>query len=218
MRDKKILIVAAHPDDIEFGMGGTVSKLSKDNSIYSLILCKGDRPGAEEVEYHRQCATLENAEELGIIKTDICDYSDVKLDTVKFLDIVHVISGKIDEIGPDIIYTHYECDVHRDHRIVSEAVRIATRPRKALTVNELYQFFVPGSTEWGQSNGAQANVAENITEEYNTKMLCISRYNTEVRDCPDPTSFEKIFARDTYYGGLYGYDKAEVFKLIFKRS
>ena len=97
-------------------------------------------------------------------------------------------------------------------------MRIATRPRKSSTVSELYQFFIPGSTEWGQSNGAQFNVAENITKEYNTKMSCISRYNTEVRDCPDPTSFEKIFARDTYYGGLYGYDKAEVFKLIFKRS
>ena len=82
----------------------------------------------------------------------------------------------------------------------------------------MYYFFIPGSSEWGDIDGIQFNVAENITEEYNIKMSCISRYNTEVRDCPDPISFEKIFARDAYYGGLYGYDKAEVFRLVFKRS
>jgi len=41
-----ILAIGAHPDDIEFGCGGTLSKYSeKGHKVYMLVLSKGDKGG-----------------------------------------------------------------------------------------------------------------------------------------------------------------------------
>lgn len=217
MQNKTILIIAAHPDDIEFGMGGTAAKLAVTHHVEGLILCKGDRPGSEHVQLSRSQALDNNATQLGIKKTHVLTFSDVRLDQVPFLDLVHIIDSYVQDIKPLAIYTNHGYDIHRDHCLVSEAVRIITRPREESSVDELYEFSIPGSTEWGQEH-SQFNVYQDITETFDIKMNCISRYYTEMRKYPDPTSLDKIKARDVYHGGLCGYDKAEAFKLIFKRS
>lgn len=217
MRNKTILIIAAHPDDVEFGMGGTVAKLSTTHHIEQLILCRGDHPGSEHVHKSRTNAMHSNATQLGIKKTYKLMFSDVKLDQVPFLEVVEVIDSYVQQIKPRIVYTNHGHDIHRDHCLVSEAVRVVTRPRKESSVDELYEFSIPGSTEWG-SEQSIFNVYEDIAETFDIKMNCISRYYTESREYPDPTNIDKIKARDVYCGSLCGCNKAEAFKLIFKRS
>ena len=39
--NKKILIIAAHPDDEALGCGGTISKLSMTNEVQTLIFGEG---------------------------------------------------------------------------------------------------------------------------------------------------------------------------------
>jgi len=42
---KKVLVISAHPDDMEIGMGGTVAKLSASGcSIISVVLTDGRSP------------------------------------------------------------------------------------------------------------------------------------------------------------------------------
>lgn len=217
MRHNKIMVIAAHPDDVEFGMGGTVAKLGNHHYIEQLILCRGDRPGSEQVQECRSRVLSVNTSHLGISKTHLLTLSDVKLDQVPFLELVRIIDDHVQRVKPCIVYTNHEHDIHRDHQLVSEAVRIVSRPRKESSINELYEFSIPGSTEWG-SKQSVFNVYENITETSHIKMDCISRYYTEIRKYPDPTSLDKIKARDVYYGSLCGCDRAEAFRLIFKRS
>ncbi|MAF26181.1 hypothetical protein CL634_11520 [bacterium] len=217
MGHNKIMLIAAHPDDVEFGMGGTAAKLSKSYHIEELILCQGDRPGSEHVQGIRTRALSDNATQLGINRTTILTFSDVKLDQVPFLELVRIINSHVQEMTPSIVYTNHGHDIHRDHQLVSEAVRVVSRPRKESSIDELYEFSIPGSTEWGSGN-CRFNVYEDITETFDIKMNCISRYYTEARTYPDPTSLDKIKARDVYHGSLCGCDKAEAFKLIFKRS
>jgi N-acetylglucosamine malate deacetylase 1 len=217
MKNKHILIVAAHLDDVEIGMGGTCAKLCKDNHVDLLTMCKGDRPGCEHVANFRLQVTKENIEEIGIRKLHAMDFSDVRLDQEPQLNIVNIITKTIAQFLPDVIYTHYNKDVHKDHCIVSDAVRVAARPRKTSPVDELYEFTIPGSTEWGYSEKL-FNVFEDISGWPETvKMKAISRYTTELRPAPDPISLDMIDARDRYHGSLCGYDKAEMFRLIFKR-
>ncbi|MAF36193.1 hypothetical protein CL622_03690 [archaeon] len=217
MKNKHILIVTAHLDDVEIGMGGTCAKLCEHNHVDLLTMCKGDRPGCEHVAGFRLKTTKENVKEMGIRKLHANGFSDVRLDEEAQLDIVNTITKTITQFQPDVIYTHYNKDVHKDHCIVSDAVRVATRLRKTSPVDELYEFTIPGSTEWGYSERL-FNVFEDISGWPSTmKMKAISRYTTELRSSPDPISLDMIDARDRYHGSLCGYGKAEVFRLVFKR-
>jgi LmbE family N-acetylglucosaminyl deacetylase len=216
MNRNKTLIVAAHVDDFEIGMGGTVSKLCKDGDVFVIILCKGDRPGHEMVESHRRDACMQNCKDIGISDAMFYEYSDTRLDTVPQTDLCNIISRAINKYRPSVVYTNYSNDVHCDHRIVSSCVRVASRMRSSSTVNELYEFSIPGSTEWSHTS-IHFNLFENITDHVSDKMEMISRYTTELRQPPDPISLKSIISRDMYHGSLCGYSYAEIFNIVFKR-
>ena len=210
----KILIIVAHPDDAEFGMGGTISKLSKDNDISLCVLCRGNRPGSLNVENIRKKVLNENVESLGISKLIQHVYDDVSLDRHSHLSITSYISSIILQVKPNIVYTNYSKDIHIDHQLVSKSVRVACRPRRNSSVTSLYEFSIPGSGEWNFES-INYNTFHNIEENIKTKYDCIDRYTTELQKSPDPLSSEYIKYRDLYYGSIAGYKQAEPFICIF---
>jgi LmbE family N-acetylglucosaminyl deacetylase len=210
------LILAAHLDDFELGMGGTTAKLCTTGDVYLLVLCKGDRPGHESVDSYRRAACVNNCNDIGIKSSFFYNYSDTRLDQVPQTDLCNIIHQHIQIIKPTKVYTHCRDDVHKDHRIVSDATRVACRMRASSPVDKLYEFTIPGSTEWNYMP-TQFNVFENITEHASDKMEMISRYCTELRPSPDPISLSMIESRDKYHGSLCGYTRAEIFKLVFSR-
>lgn len=210
-----ILIIAAHLDDFELGMGGTAAKLSEHNVINLLVLCKGDKPGNELVAVQRKKTCEENCKELNITP-HYMDFSDTKLDTVPQTELCNIIYNTIDALKCDTIYTHNINDIHRDHQIVSNTTRVACRMRETSTVNELYEYSVPGSTEWS-FNPVVFNTFHDITNYVNQKNKMIYRYTTELKKFPDPMSAQSITNRDSYHGSLCGVPYAEAFNQIFKR-
>lgn len=216
MQKNKILIIAAHLDDFELGMGGTTAKLCRDNQVYLLVICKGDRPGHEKVDSLRKAACINNCRDIGIHNTTFHDYSDTRLDQISQTELCSLVYNHIQANKPTTVYTHYSDDVHRDHCIVSDVTRVACRMRQSSPVDKLYEYTIPGSTEW-RHEPRQFNVFEDITDHANDKMEMINRYYTELRDAPDPISLSMIGARDKYHGSLCGYDRAEIFKLVFMR-
>ena len=210
----KILIIVAHPDDAEFGMGGTISKLSKDNDITLCVLCRGNRPGNLNVENIRKKVLNENVESLGISKLIQHVYDDVSLDRHSHLSITSYISSIISQVKPSIVFTNYKNDIHIDHQLVSKSVRVACRPRPNSSVTALYEFSIPGSGEWN-FQGINYNTFYNIEENTKIKYKCINRYTTELQQSPDPLSIEYIKYRDLYYGSIAGYKQAEPFICIF---
>ena len=211
----KILIIVAHPDDAEFGMGGTISKLSKNNDVPLWVLCRGNRPGGSlNVENLRKTALNKNIKSLGIKKLIQHVYDDVSLDKHSNLSINSYVSSIINKIQPDIVYTNYSNDIHSDHQIVSKSVRVTCRPRHNSSVKTLYEFSIPGSGEWN-FKGINYNTFFNIEESSKIKYKCIDRYTTELQQSPDPLSSEYIKYRDLYYGSIAGYKQAEPFICIF---
>jgi LmbE family N-acetylglucosaminyl deacetylase len=218
----RTLIVTAHLDDFEIGMGGTAASLAvADTSVKVVVLCRGDRPGSEHVATKRRHTSFANVKALGMVSNsffglDVLEYSDTKLDKIPQTELCNLISDYINEYEPTNVYTHYDADIHSDHCIVSRATRVACRMREASPVDKLLEFSIPGSTEWGYTK-FDFNTYFDITRYADKKMEMISKYSTEIRSAPDPISSEMISARDTYHGSLCGYSKAEVFKLIFSR-
>jgi LmbE family N-acetylglucosaminyl deacetylase len=213
---KNILLLTSHLDDFEFGMGGTAAHLCREFNVYLFVACKGDRPGAVDVARSRKSVCLSNCEQLGIKDVLLYEYSDTYLDTVNQTELCNIVSDCVNNIKPNIVYTHNNDDVHNDHRILSNISRVVCRMRQTSPVDELYEFSIPGSTEW-MHRPNHFNVYQDVTDTYDVKMEMVSRYTTEIKTEPDPLSLEMIKARDAYHGSICGYNYAEIFNLVFKR-
>lgn len=213
--NERVLIVAAHLDDFELGMGGTAATLSQNYPVEIVVMCQGDRPGHEFVGSPRRVACRDNVKMLGASLTTY-RFSDTKLDLVSQTELCDIIHKHVTDYEPTIVYTHHEHDVHKDHRIMSHITRVACRPRSCCPVNTLLEYSIPGSTEWGQAS-VQFNTFQDITQHSDIKMEMISKYKSELRPSPDPVSLEMIEARDRYHGSLCGYSKAEMFRQIYRR-
>lgn len=216
MKNKIITIIAAHIDDFEIGMGSTVARLCQYNEVNVVILCKGDRPGVEHVQNNRRSACEQNCNDIGVTNLRVYFYSDTMLDTVPQTELCSLISKNINAHKSQIVFTNHCNDIHNDHRVVSRATRVACRMRESSSVEELYEFFIPGSTEWSFEHINQ-NTYFNTSDYGNDKLEMVSRYETELRETPDPISLDMINVRDKYHGSVSGFNRAEAFNLVFKR-
>ncbi|MEF3280366.1 MAG: PIG-L family deacetylase [Elusimicrobiota bacterium] len=119
---KKILAIGAHPDDIEFGCGGTLLKLSDSGAkIFMYVLTKGDFGGNPEIREKEQIKSA------SIIGANLI-WGGFK-DTEVFLnrELIENVEKVIKKVSPDLIFVNYYKDTHQDHIAVSNAVVTAAR-------------------------------------------------------------------------------------------
>ncbi len=120
----KILAIGAHPDDIELGCGGTLLSAAKDgHDVYMLTMTRGAASGdpLERVSELEQSARF-----IGAKGIRIDDLPDTRL-TSKTTELIKNIEDYIDEVDPDVIFTHSRGDEHHDHRAVAAATSEAAR-------------------------------------------------------------------------------------------
>ncbi|MDP1604264.1 MAG: PIG-L family deacetylase [Legionella sp.] len=119
---KIILAIGAHPDDVEFGCGGTLAKLhSEGNSINIATLSLGKFGGEPEVR--KKEATL--AAQYLDANLYLGNFADTKIapdrETILFLEKI------IQKVQPTHVYTHSFHDSHQDHRNIYQATITACR-------------------------------------------------------------------------------------------
>jgi len=113
-KDKKILFIGCHPDDIELGCGSFISNVKEDNDLYAITF--GDL-GLKNIN---RKALLS----LGIKLNNIhlLSYTNRHFDTQRQMicDDLYEYNKKI---NPDIIFSHIPlCDMHQDHEVLSKEV------------------------------------------------------------------------------------------------
>ena len=212
----RILFLFAHPDDESFGPAGTITSLVNDGHDVTVVsLCKGDRPGNEEVSNNRTEAFHESCSLMGAAGI-VLDHSDC---TLEFRPTLASIECVIKTIDPDIVYTHNISDVHQDHRLVAEACMIACRPKTGSTITALYMCEIPGATDWtfGQIEPQFIpNTYVDVTSNMNIKEQVLKNYSTETYEFPDARSVESMEVLAKYRGKQIGIEAAEAFKQVFR--
>jgi LmbE family N-acetylglucosaminyl deacetylase len=213
-----ILFVIAHPDDEAYGPYGTMASLvAQGHTVTLFCLCNGERPGVEQVAADRVFALKANCEELGI-EWKIWNNKDLSLE---LNDTAHLLTQLIATHKPSVVYTHNISDMNHDHRIVAEATLIACRPKPECSVDELYFFEVPSSTDWTfyQVQPAfQPTTYIDVSDFIESKKLALLRYSTETYEFPDARSIEAMTTLSKYRGYQVGIHYAEAFRLVFSRS
>jgi len=223
MLNKKILIVAAHPDDEVLGCFGTVARLIQEGyEAYTLILGEGKTSRDEErnIDNKKDEIAILNEEiqsandTIGIKKVFIENFPDNRFDSVDLLDIIKVISNVKEEVKPDIIFTHYANDLNVDHQKTYEAVITATRPMDDECVKEIYSFEILSSTEWNYPLSFAPDTYFDISKTINEKLEAMKMYISELCEYPHPRSLEGIELNARYQGMRVGRKYVEAFKSV----
>lgn len=225
---KTVLVVAAHPDDEILGVGGTVARhVAEGDVVYALILGEGQTSRGthredvgREVVDELHCNTLESAHVIGFQKVFFADFPDNRFDDVDLLDIVKAVEQKVQELQPQVVYTHYSGDLNVDHQYTARAVLTATRPIGNYCVEEIYAFETLSSSEWNFDHSAQPafspNVFVDITDYYAQKEQAMNCYVSELCTFPHPRSLAGMDVLSRTRGMAAGMERAEAFMLIRK--
>jgi len=216
---KTILVIAAHSDDEAIGCSGTMAKhITAGDRVHVLFMTNGvgsrddDLAKAEERENY----AFKAMKILNVSSMQNLDFPDNRMDTVALLEVTQAIETKINELQPEIIYTHHIGDLNIDHQITHKAVMTACRPQPDYCVKEIYAFEVLSSTEW-QSPGLMPfmpNVFIDISEQIEIKKQVLEVYSQEMREPPHTRSIENIIRLNVMRGNHAGYKYAESFVLL----
>ena len=221
---KRALIIAAHPDDEVLGCGATIAKYSKIGVEFMVIfIAEGSScryvdpncPSSTNAIKSRTKMATNAMSILGINEYCFHDLPCGRLDQYPIIEINKLIEKAISKFEPDTIFTHSENDANNDHRIVSRATTMATRPGALNRVERLLSYEVLSSTEWSFGDPFVPTIFEQIDEnELRLKWHALTAYETEVKTFPFPRSEEGIRARAMTRGMQSGVPLAEAFYLI----
>ena len=119
----RILAIGAHPDDIEFGCGGTLIKYAgQGHEVFLLIMTDGGAGGDKTIRRQEQ---EESARILCAHNVFWGDYPDTAIPLDRAL--IQRVEQVIREVQPDFIFVHYYDDTHQDHRHLATSTITATR-------------------------------------------------------------------------------------------
>jgi len=127
-----ILVMGAHPDDIEIGVGGMVAKLAKQGHQITTCVLTDDPGGNAE---QRRSEAVDAAQQLGVPGDQVLfgGFVDGQLDVNS-----HSVGAlrqllRDRDINPDIVITHSNADSHNDHRAAFNLALSAFREKVVLS-------------------------------------------------------------------------------------
>lgn len=121
--EKRILALGAHPDDIEFGCGGSLLEFGdQGHSIYLYIATQGGRGGDTGA---RLSEAQRSAEMIRAKKIYWGNFNDCEVPSG--LPLIQSIENAVVDCRPDIVIVNYPNDTHQDHRALSIAAQSAAR-------------------------------------------------------------------------------------------
>jgi LmbE family N-acetylglucosaminyl deacetylase len=193
---RRALVVAAHPDDADFGAAGTVALWSKQGWDFYYLVCTNGAKGSDDpaisppelIKMRRQ-EQRDAAAVLGVKEVFFLDYEDGELLAGRDLlgDIVRIIRG----VRPNAVFTHDPEAIiindsfvnHSDHRITGmtaiDAVYPAARDRlnfpehisEGLEPHKVEQIYI-----WGTD---RANFDVDISEVIDTKVKALVAHTSQ---------------------------------------
>ena len=153
---KRVLVITAHPDDSEFGAGGTVAQLVKQGAeVTYVIVTNGNKGSSDRTMTPERLAALRADEQraaahtLGVERVQFLGYPDGEVEDTR--DLRRDVSREFRRFRPELVIcqnpnrTYNLGASHRDHRTVAGVVLDCVYPlaRDHMAFPELLPDFEP---------------------------------------------------------------------------
>lgn len=169
---KKVLVINAHADDMEFGCGSTVAKLiEQGKEVHNLVLSlrkktvPPDFPAAELIRETKQAGRIIGIkEENNIIK----DYPHRIFPSIR-QQILDEIYSTAEKLKPDLVFTTSQDDTHQDHQTTAQETF------RALKHTNIIAYGFPWNTIFHR-----LNLYSIVSQEHlNKKIKALSQYKSQ---------------------------------------
>jgi len=221
---ERVTVVTAHPDDPEFGAGGTIAKLAKEGrEVTYVIVTNGNKGSGDRSVAPEHLARIREAEQqnaaraLGVERVEFLGYEDGEVEDTRSLRLD--ITRQIRRWRPDLIITQHPDRTysnffgwHRDHRITAGVVLDCVYPlaRDHLSFPELLPDHEPHKVrEVYLIQWEQPQLAVDITDTMDQKLQAVACHASQVSDWKSVEA--RVRARAATLGTMKGYAYAEGF-------
>ena len=192
---ERVLVVVAHPDDIDFGIAGTAAVLVANGCQVTYALCTSGEAGGPEDMDRTELARLREGEQraaaaaVGVTDVRFLGMPDGHLEPN--LELRKVISRVIRQVKPNLVITQspersYEriFGSHPDHLACGEATIAAVYPdarNPHAHVELMAEGHEPHSVEWMWIiHGRHADLAVDITTTIDQKAKALGSHASQV--------------------------------------
>lgn len=201
----KVLVLAPHPDDAEFGLGGTLARLyelGKEIHVAIFSLCEKSTPQGFEIgDIEREMYRSMDA--LGIKKDNIHVFDfEVREFPSKRQEILEQLVELRNTLNPDLVFLPSSSDIHQDHGTIHiEGLR-------AFKHSSLFGYEMP----WNNFGFTSFVYVRLSPEHLEKKVECLGCYRTQQNRTYSGREFVSSLAR--LRGGQIQEEFAESFELI----
>ena len=184
MSHNNILIISAHPDDMEIGMGGTVAKLVEGTAVItSVVVTNGGRSSnpfalteQRMIDIRREEA-LRAADILGVNEVIFCDEPDAP-EAIDTASVGRRLVEILARLRPTEVYTlDEELDRHPAHRVAGKLARESVLESGIALSGGLWAYEI-----WGPF--ATWDRLEYIDRQVTKKMAAIAEHRSQVATIP----------------------------------
>jgi LmbE family N-acetylglucosaminyl deacetylase len=221
---ERVMVLTAHPDDAEFGAGGTIAKLVKEGrEVTYVIVTNGDKGSADRAMTPERLVPIRQEEQrnaarvLGVVGVVFLGYEDGEVEDTRRLRLD--ITRQIRRWRPDLVitqnphraYTNFFA-WHRDHRVTAGVVLDCVYPlaRDHMAFPELLPEHEPHKIrEVYLIQWEQPGLVIDITETMDLKLKAIACHASQVADLKAVET--RVRRRAAALGTANGYAYAEGF-------
>jgi LmbE family N-acetylglucosaminyl deacetylase len=201
---RKVLALMAHPDDAELCAGGTLARFAARGHDVHIVVASIPDLRETRIEEAQAGASI-----LGATVHFPARHGTWQVEDIRMYELVRIFDQFVQDISPNIVFTHWENDTHYDHTLVAKASLSATRRRCVdLYMCEQPNLYAP------QASAFAPDTFVDVSDFMEQRLASVRAHQSQVAG---RTYEQHMLARASFYGDRCQCKYAEAFKCVIQQ-